>query len=79
MRLLAANGARRWRYADTPVLEARFIPRSEALLVITTGHELVRLDGPDAAPRVILESTHAKALTLVSLDDLLAHARPGLD
>lgn len=33
----------------------------------------------DAAPRVILESTHAKALTLVSLDDLLAHAWPGLD
>lgn len=32
-----------------------------------------------AAPRVVLESTHARALAYAALDDLLAHAWPGLD
>lgn len=53
VRLVTSNGQRRWRFGDAAVIEARFVPRSEALLVITTTHELVRLDGPEAAPRVI--------------------------
>lgn len=53
VRLLTRDGARRWRFSDTAVIEARFVPRSEALLVLTTAHELVRLDGPDGAPRVL--------------------------
>lgn len=74
VRLLAPNGARRWRYADAPVLEARFIPRSEALLVITTGHELVRLDGPDAAPRVI-DRRVSPPLSLDALGRAAAYTR----
>jgi hypothetical protein len=53
VRMVTSNGQRRWGFGDTPVIEARFVPRGEALLVITTTHELVRLDGPEAAPRVI--------------------------
>lgn len=32
-----------------------------------------------AAPRVVLESTHEKALEYASLDELLRHSWPGLD
>jgi hypothetical protein len=55
VRLVTSNGLRRWHFGDTPVIEARFVPRGEALLVITTTHALVRLDGPDATPRVLDE------------------------
>lgn len=53
VRWLGASGARPWRFANTPVIEARFVPQRGAMLVITTAHELVRVDAPDAAPRTL--------------------------
>lgn len=53
VRWLSREGARPWRFAAEPVLDARFVPGGGALLVLTTRHELLRLDAPDAAPRAL--------------------------
>lgn len=55
VRWLTPQGARRWRFDGLPVIEARFIPQRDALLVITTDHRLLRLDGPEATPRALDE------------------------
>lgn len=53
LRWLTRGGARSWRYAETPALEARFVPGSGAVLVVTTEHTLVRLDAPGAEPSLL--------------------------
>ncbi|MDP3274428.1 MAG: hypothetical protein Q8Q09_04485 [Deltaproteobacteria bacterium] len=64
---LRDGSVRAWAFADRPVLDARFIGRTQALLVLTTQHELLRLDtqNPDATP-VTLDR---EVLGPLSLDD----------
>lgn len=65
LRWLTTAGARPWRFHGVPVLEARFLPRDGALLVLTTRHALVALDAPNAEPRVLDEHVYGP----LSLDD----------
>ena len=58
VRWLTRAGSRPWRMRDTPVIEARYVPRSAALLVLTTDHTLVRLDAPEAAPVTLDREVH---------------------
>jgi hypothetical protein len=58
VRWLSRAGARPWRLRDAPVIDVRFVPRSAALLVLTTAHTLVRLDAPAAAPVVLDRDVH---------------------
>ncbi|MEI8256275.1 MAG: hypothetical protein WCJ30_11445 [Deltaproteobacteria bacterium] len=53
IRWLTGSGARSWRFGGTQALEARFVPRSSAVLVVTVQHTLVRLDRADAEGAVI--------------------------
>jgi len=58
VRWLSRTGARPWRLRDTPLIDARYVPRSAALLVLTTDHTLVRLDSPDAVPVTLDREVH---------------------
>ncbi len=53
IRWLTSSGARSWRYAGSQALEARFVPHSTALLVVTAQHTLVRVDRADAEAVVL--------------------------
>lgn len=53
LRWLTRGGARAWRFAERPTLEARFVPGSGAVLVLTTEHSLLRLDAAGAEPVVL--------------------------
>ena len=44
VRWLTAAGERQWAFSGTPILEARFMGDSGALLVLTTDHRLLRVD-----------------------------------
>jgi hypothetical protein len=47
VRWIGARGPRVWAFDGEPVLEARFVPSSNALLVLTREHTLVRVDHPE--------------------------------
>jgi hypothetical protein len=47
VRWVGAQGSRVWTFDSEPVLEARFVPSSNALLVLTREHKLVRVEHPE--------------------------------
>jgi hypothetical protein len=47
LRWVTGQGTRPWRFDGDEVLEARFVPRSSAVLVLTREHALVRVDHPE--------------------------------
>jgi len=53
LRWLTRDGVRSWRFDQVPILEARFVGSTGAVLVLTTTHSLVRLDAPKAEPVVL--------------------------
>jgi hypothetical protein len=63
LRWLTREGARRWRFGDATALDARFVPGSAAVLVVTTDHVLLRLDDPSGEP-VILDRDVVGPLSL---------------
>ncbi len=74
LRWLSRGGARAWRFDATPALEARFVPGSGAVLVLTTDHALVRLDAPGAAP-VTLDRDAYGPLSLDAAGRRVAYTR----
>lgn len=58
VRWLANGTARAWRFDGEEILEARFVPNSEALLVITRDHKLVRIDQPEQRDGTPVEIDH---------------------
>ncbi|MBL8683178.1 MAG: hypothetical protein JNK05_28680 [Myxococcales bacterium] len=58
LRWVTNQGTKAWRFDGDEVLEARFVPRSGAVLVLTREHKLVRVDHPERTQEQGIEIDH---------------------
>jgi len=63
-----------WAFADSPVLDARLVPHSEAIIVVTQNRDLMLLTSIDASP-VVLDSRVHPPLSLSENGQFLAYAQ----